>query len=556
MSVSSLHQIPLLFWDMPRRMFWNQVRASRWDDALKWVALLGFVAGVVWAEYAFFHRFWELLGMVPLGYQRVLPNTFSYLGAFLFGFLVYSSVLTSLTTLYRSDDLPLLIAAPVPLRLILLYKWIDVSIRSGITLVGLALPPMIALGVVLGTGWWFYVVYIVTMLALAALGTTLGMVAAMILMSLFPTRRLHQTLTILGLLFAALLITGMRFLNLETLWSESALANPLLLFMQNEPSLWVQMSPGHWFAQAILPTVLGNAGMNAWFFGTVGAGLLALTLGTTLTGSLFLKGWWKAQEQGDPDTHRRQTADQSLPVNHRVSPLGAMIRKDWTILFRDASVWTQLLMMLPLVGLYLLNLSFLPAQALEYERLFAVANVGLIALLISVIGARFLYPTASREGRAIWVPITAPVRAVGLLFQKLVFVMPPVFLVGTMMLGGSVLILDLSLPLIAWSALYAGALVFQISLLAVFLGFAMPMYDHRNLMEVSLGKGAFLYMALVLFEIAVFLYIGIRYVFSDSGDTIPLAQSSLLLWLLIWCVLTALSGLWAVRCIRRFQWMK
>ncbi|MBI1387952.1 MAG: hypothetical protein GC154_05845 [bacterium] len=543
----------ILFW-LPLRQLVNRIRRTRVDDALKFIALGGFVSGVLWAEYAFFQRFFELLGRTPMGFILVLPNAFSIMGSILFGFLAYSSVITALTSYYQSDDLRFLIASPAPLWTILLSRWFDVAFRTGATLFGLCLPPMIALGVKLNLGVGYYGAFLLSAAALTAAGVSAGVVASMAMMSIFPARRLHQTLSILGLCIAVAAIGGMRFLHLETLWSEDALANPLLVFLRQQPEGWMKYGPGSLFSRAMLPYV-GFSNQRG------GVEIAALVAGFSvaaalLTGRvLFMRGWWKAQQQADPQTRRGALLSERFwgRCLHR-GPGLALMARDGLLLRRDPSIWTQLFMMIPLVAMYLVNLSFLPVRQSDFAPLMAVANVGLIALLVAVIGARFVFPSASREGRAVWIVAAAPASPWLRMVQQVLFSAPPALLVAIAMLYGSCLILHLTPAWTLWSMAAGGLITLQVIFLAAFLGFCFPMYNHRHLLEVSLGKGAFLYMAAAVLEIGGFLWFAIRFVLNHPADP-PVAAPSVLAWLVLWAALTAAAAGFGVKRIRSYEWI-
>lgn len=544
----------LILVSIPARQMINGARCARWDDSLKWVALAVFALGVAWAEYAFFDRLLKLLSGLPMGIAMALLNAFSMMGSFLFGFLFYSSVITALTSFYRSDDLRFLIHTPVRLEIILLLKWFDTAFRSAITLLGLSIPPMIALMLNLDLGASFMLAFLGAAVSLAAIAVSGAAIAAMLLMAVFPAKRLHQTLSILGLCIAVALIGGMRFLHLETLWSEDALSNPLMLFLQQEPAGWVKYGPGSLFAMSIRPYLGGGEANNGlWSALMFGAGSIALSLAAGR--ALFMRGWWKCQEQGDPSVTRRRSISETFWERRlHQGPVMAMMGKDWLIAKRDPSIWTQLFMMIPLVGLYLVNLSFLPTGEESLAPIFAAANVGVIALLVSVIGARYVFPSASRDGKAVWTSAASPAGPLRRIVQKILFAAPPVALVSGCLLAGSCAILQLPQPLTGWSLLMGGLLSVQISLLAVFLGFCFPMYDHRHLMEVSLGKGAFLFMTLATLEIAGVLYFTLRPWFDRPEASLPFHSGPIAFWIAGWLVLTAAFGWLSLYRTRRFEW--
>ncbi len=509
----------------------NYIRFATLETWIKNLILLSFALGVGWAEWLFFDRFWEVLGRVPFGYQIMLPNLFAYTGAFLFLFLSYSSLLTSLSSLYKSRDLGLLLASPLRIELVLFFKWWDIGIRSAITLLALMIPLMLSLGMALQMGWMYYILFAVLMFFLSATAVSLGIAIAMVMMLFFPAKRLNQTVAILGLIVAAFLIFGLRFLNLESLWGQNALQNPLVVFLQQKPSGWIQYGPGKLFANALVPVMFDQSGAGKWI-----ASIIALGAGTTGVSLvfgrfIFLRGWWKNQQQEDPTLRRkgnavaRWTEWLPLPVTYR-----SMLWKDWIVLTRDPSIWTQLLMMLPLAAMYLVNLFFLPDVQGEILPIFAVANVGVIGLIVAAMGARFIFPTASREGLSAWIPFVSPMSARALFVQKALFVLPPVFLVSFLMLWLSCSILSLPIKLSYWSIGYGFFLIVLLGLQALALGAWFPQYRYQNIMEVSLGKGAILFMVLALFQTALLIYLSLRYSFTKNLTGLPLFHTDFMLW--------------------------
>ncbi|MBN2327573.1 MAG: hypothetical protein JXR73_10505 [Candidatus Omnitrophica bacterium] len=494
-----------------------------------YIVLFAFAAGVGWAEYAFFKQFWMLLGSVPFGYALLLPRFFSWMGSFLIAFLIYSSVLTAMSSFYRSDDLSFLLSTPIRVYLVLFMKWLDTAVRSGATLALLALPPMIALGVQLNLSFLFYLAYLAAVLAFASAGVSVGVWLAMILAAVFPVKRMHQTLAILGLCLAAFVITAMRFLHLETFWSEDALQNPLLLFLQQEPSFLTRYAPGRFFSMAIAPFVLSNG--SSWPLWSI-IGAAAASMASVLFGGrrLFMRGWWKCQEQGDPEIRTSSLLANRQSHHSRSSQLRTLLWKDWLMFKRDPSIWTQLFMMFPLAALYLLNLSFLPLDGNEFTPFYALADVGLVGLIIAVLGSRYLFPVASREGKAVWITFVSPTKPAKIIGQKILLNVPPVMLLAVVLLLGSALIIQLPLQWTLWTLWYGAILSFSICLSAVLLGFCFPTYNYRHLLEVSLGKGAFFFMTIALAQIAAWMYITLQLILYDSDAVLSLMHSKFLLW--------------------------
>jgi ABC-2 type transport system permease protein len=526
----------------------NQFKFIKLDQILKNLLLSTFALLVAWAEWTFFNRFFDLLLQVPFGFQLAMPHLFSYMGSFLFAFLAYSSILTALSSLYHSSDLPLLLSFPLNLKVLLLSRWLDVFIRSSITLIFLMIPPMISLYQVTDPGFFFFLIYLLTVFALAALATSTGFIVAMVLMLFFPARRLHQSVAVLGLIFATFLILALRYLNIEQLWSEQALSNPLILFLREEPGGIFQYGPGKLFASSTGRYLISAPHWWTWFLVVLGLGAFSIWFALVCGRWIYLKGWWKSQEQADPSVRRFTFSSYQFWQRTPFSPLvRSMLWKDWMILTRDPSVWTQLFMMIPLAVLYLLNLSFLPIQEDAIQPILSICNVGLIGLIIAAVGARFLFPAASREGRAVWIPFVSPMQPIAFIFQKGAFVLPPVWFLGLLLLILSCWTLELHARAILWTFLYGTYLIALLGIQAVCLGICFPAFHYHHLLEVSLGKGAFLFMVVALLETGSLVYLGLKDIFITGEISLPLLNTDFILWGFTWLLVTLLIYYGSIR---------
>ncbi len=548
---SYIYTLWLLLLRLPWMKWRNHWRTLHLDSILKAIVLLSFGIGVAWAEYELFHRFLKILGQVPFGYSLVLTRLLNLVGSFLFAFLVYSSLLTTLSALYRSDDLYLIIIAPVKKSAILLTKWFEVGIRSSITLLFLALPPMVAAGRFFTPNASFYLIYLTVLLSVSAIAISLGMALGMTLIRCFPAKRLHQTVAIIGLCLAVLMITGLRFLHLETLWSNAAKDNPLIVFLQTEAGGYLQYAPGRLFAWSVVPFLLDTDQGIVWLMASIACGIASLLLVLGYGYLVFEKGWWKFQESMDPAIH---TDFNSKPKRWMKLPgskaFWGLMWKDKIITKRDPSIWTQLFMMVPLAALYLMNLSFLPLKSEELSPYFAVANLGFIALILSAVGARFLFPSASREGKSIWIFAVSPAKPGQLMLQKIFFALPPVMLLSLAMLLLSSWILQVGWSLILWLSVYGINLTLQLSFLAITLGFCFPQFEYRHLLEVSLGRGAFLFMILSLAFIVSLLYLAIRILLYESVISLTIFHPYFLAWSLCGLLINLFFFEWGRRKIR------
>jgi len=225
---------------------------------------------------------------------------------------------------------------------------------------------------------------------------------------------------------------------------------------------------------------------------------------------VFLRAWTHAQ------TGRTRAAGRDRPLARwlagLVRPLprvpGLLLAKDVTVFLRDATQWSQLLLIGALVGIYLYNFSALPLDddsplAVAMRDLAALLNLGLGAFVTTAVAVRFVYPVPSLEGRAWWIVRTAPVRLERIWWAKFWIGFVPLLglaaalvLVTNAMLGVTSLV----------TAVFVASLVPLVAALValgLWLGARHAALDTRNAAQIATSFGAIVYMLVSLGLIAL-----------------------------------------------------
>src|SRR5437763_11622086 len=99
---------------------------------------------------------------------------------------------------------------------------------------------------------------------------------------------------------------------------------------------------------------------------------------------------------------------------------------------RDVSQWSQLLLLLALVLVYLYNFRVLDLDRIPYmtgmvKNAYAFINLGMAGLVMSTVCARFVFPAVSAEGAAFWIVRASPVSLRAFLWSKFWIGLVPVF---------------------------------------------------------------------------------------------------------------------------------
>jgi len=230
-----------------------------------------------------------------------------------------------------------------------------------------------------------------------------------------------------------------------------------------------------------------------------------------------------------------------------------LVVKDLTVFVRDASQWSQLLLLGAVVAIYVYNFRALPIDgdgflAERMRDMAIVLNLGLGAFVTTSVAVRFVFPVVSLEGRALWVLRTAPVSLERIWWTKfwMGFVPLAAFAVALVMTTNRLL----DVPLLP-AAIIAGllvALVAAIVAMGLAFGALHPKMDTGNAAQIATGFGAMVYMAAALgltFVVVAFAAWPIgRLLWAARYDVpiSPMATSAMVVCLTLALVATAMAG--------------
>ncbi|HJQ83339.1 MAG TPA: hypothetical protein VKA21_04640, partial [Candidatus Binatia bacterium] len=221
--------------------------------------LLGGLAAVFWVgAFLFFQKtlayFQTITALGPVLTQRLLVLLF----VSFFAVLVLSNVVTALTTFYGAPEVNVLLAAPISARRLHQARFVESLVASSWMVVLFGLPAFAAYGVVYRAGPIFYAGTVATLLAFLVLPAAIGVVAATLIVLVFPARRARDVLLVASPTVAALVYLGIRLLRPEALASPSGLAGfAAFLADVGAPSPWL---PTTWAAEVLIPLLGARPG--------------------------------------------------------------------------------------------------------------------------------------------------------------------------------------------------------------------------------------------------------------------------------------------------------
>src|SRR5207244_9906768 len=147
----------------------NRSRRREHGDGTR-IAIFGGLAVVVGAAICaiVFYLTWQLLDYAELG-DYLIRLVLSWLFMTFLSFLAFSGVVTSLSTFFLSDDLRLLLTAPVPVRRLFHARFFRTVGQSSWMVVIFLAPVLMGVGAARCAGAGFYVTAVLTTVPLVVI---------------------------------------------------------------------------------------------------------------------------------------------------------------------------------------------------------------------------------------------------------------------------------------------------------------------------------------------------------------------------------------------------
>jgi ABC-2 type transport system permease protein len=282
-------------------------------------------------------------------------------------------------------------------------------------------PVLMGVGSARCAGAGFYAVAVLTTVPFAVIPVAAGTLVTLLLVNTFPARRARDILMLMGLLFAASLVMLLRFIRPEQLMKVESLPD-LTDFFATLQSPITPMLPSFWAGEALFASLRG--GVDWLHFAALWTTALAAVVVARMANERwYFTGYSRAQES----PKARFTQLRQLEALVRLLPLSTVRRqlliKDLKIFLRDVSQWSQLLLLMALVLVYLYNFRVLDLERIPYmtavvKNLYAFVNLAMAGFVMATVAVRFVFPAVSSEGAAFWIIRTSPVSLRDFLWSK------------------------------------------------------------------------------------------------------------------------------------------
>lgn len=525
----------------------NRARRREKGDGVRAVMFGSVGIGVMGALFSgAFWVTWQAAQYAELG-DYLIRIGLSWLFLTFLSFLAFSGVVASLSTFFLSDDLRLILAAPIATRRVFLARFARTLAQAGWMVVVFLLPVLAGIGVAKCAPWSFVATATLTVVPFVVIPVALGSAVTLLLVNVFPARRARDILMLMGLVFAMSIVLLLRFLQPERLLRVESMpevtdffatlqspVTPLLLSFWAGEALFAGLQGGRdllhiaalWSTAAAIVVVVGWA-FQRWHFA----------------------GFSKAQEARKARFTQWRMLDRLAGLLPLSQVRKHLLIKDLKVFLRDVSQWSQLLLLLALMLVYLYNFRVLDLERIPYmsgvlKNVYAFLNLAMAGFVMSTVTVRFVFPAVSAEGAAFWIIRTAPISLRDFLWSKFWTGLVPVLILTEILIVSGNELLGVDPFLKRMSAVAIVFMAFALVGLACGLGARYPRFAADNPSQIagSYGGVAFMIMA-VLYILVMIVLLGwpsSLYLFSQFRH-LPLTSGQQTLIAVLFTAAAALS---------------
>lgn len=401
--------------------------------------------------------------------------------------MLLTSFGVALGTLFLANDLELLMSAPIDRRAVFLSKMLESMVPNYVLLLVMALPALIAYGLVQGWGLLYFLLVLVTIVAIPFLPAGLGALLVLLVARVAPARRVREILGFAGALFGI----GCGLIGQTTRFWLPGLTSG------SKPDAQAALDSVRGIASWPLPPLMAGRGLAAAGMGDLGltvvafGGFLLLTVGffagcVWVADRLYASGWVRMQSSGSSKRGRERSAKAAARSGWLGKAPGwlAVALKDWRVIPRDLRNFAQMLAplaLLPFVFLSIVTGSSSgrrpgrnPVEGIDQLSQGAVGvfvAAGVLVAVLFVFG-RMAETSISMEGKSWWLTKASPLTPWEILIGKFSAAAIPYVIVSLVFMTAAAIWRGFDLVWFLYGLF--GVEMLGLGLLAVAVGLSVP----------------------------------------------------------------------------------
>jgi ABC-2 type transport system permease protein len=533
-------------------MLTNTIGTIKHEPRLKVIFISAIVLLFWFGSFALFYEGLSFFWQFPLIGPALVDESIYIFSAILFIMLTLSSIIVCYVTYYTSEEVTFLFSKPIETRAIFFYRFMQSVIFSSWAFLFLGVTFIVAYAIVKGVPFWFYLLLPLWFVSFILLPASIASAFILAAVRLMDYRKVKHVL-------AAILLMGALFLywyykkNIgPDLFSRSEIGYFLDNFLYHLRIFKHPLFPGYWMAKSMVNSGINNLSEGLFYLAAYATTtLFVLQVNWFMAGETFYAGWLSSRG----GKSRQYMPPKKGLFRHLTGfpfffprPTAALVTKDIKIFVRDFGQWSQFLIYLVILAIYIFNLRNMPQADgnIYWKMIVTFLNLSATSLVLAGFSVRFLYPLISLEGNKFWILGLAPITFRGLVLQKFIVNFLGIFLVSEFLMIATNVTLQTGTSLVYTSCGLAAMVSVGLVGLSIGLGTIYPNFKEDNSAKIVSGFGGTLNFVIALFYVSFIIvlfavpYFSFEIYGSISRSTFHLIV--LVAWILA-LIVTAIVGI-------------
>lgn len=484
------------------------------------------------------------------------PLIFTFFFLALTAMLTFSNAILSYGGLFRRPESSYLLVAPINPRDLVLLRYLESLVLSSWSLLLLGVPLMLALARQFDEPWTFYPLFLGLFILFIPIPGAAGLTLAW-LVAMFTPRTPQRMILLVAVL--AVGIAGWWMYGI--VYAPFTSADWLKNFYNQVAILQNALLPHTWVSKGITYAVQGQPSLAGFYlFVTSANALFVSVVAVALVTAGFSKAFARAQVAGNRSIRRSGRIMEVLGeilFAYLPRPQRILAAKDLKMFLRDPLQWSQMAILVGLLGLYVSNVQYWWTELANpsLQVLIAFLNQTAVCLILATFTSRFVFPMVSLEGQQLWMLGLLPINRGRIILAKFLFALTITLTAAIAVM--SVSVYRLQLPSTLAGAHLAASVAVCVGLCGISIGMGarMPVFQERNPARIAGSFGGtislLLSVCLVVASLGCLAAMSLQVTREGDSESLTLPVNA---WLILVMGINGIAALVAIAIgIRHFK---
>ncbi|MEO0289000.1 MAG: hypothetical protein ABIN00_05140 [candidate division WOR-3 bacterium] len=471
--------------------------------------------------FVFFKVFNYLLNLEDIG-RGFIYRISSLLFTIIFFLLFTSSIITSISTFFRTPELEFLFSTPLKTEHIFLSKLVENGFYASWASLIISLPLIFSIAKVFNVESIYLIKWLILFVGMLFVSTSFGIFVVFLISDLFKRFSLNFLISLIFIILISFFIFFFIFVKPDVFnLPRNATLEEVTKYLNSlEVEQFKYLPSG-----LVLQIIFNDINAKSSFFQYV---YLLIYIVFTMIFLLFIIKVYRKKYLGfsllNLSTKKKRNMmleNEYLSKNLEIF----LIVKDMIIFFRDPSQWGQSLIFMILLFIYSFSIVRSPIyfKTPFYTYILSFANLGFSSYIMATLSVRFIYPLISLEGKTFSI-IKSSIKLERYFNSKLIFNFLIIFFLGEFLIVMTNIFLKMDLLIIILSTIITFIFSFGITIINTGFGAILPDFNEKNPSKIASGFGGIVSAIVSLFYVGVslsFLSTPVKNYFESSFRNLP-----------------------------------